>query len=467
VPSRQDQLHSYQYSVQRVVAALVSHDPDPHRSPLRRAGTTALVSLVIAAVAVGSVAIYGLLTGTGSKEINQDTVVYVEKGSGARFVYNSTEKLLHPVLNYSSALLIAAGPEPEVVSASHQQLATVPLGVPLGIPGAPDSMPAASGLLAGAWSVCSQPAAGSGSPQSTVVVGTALPDGTPAGTDGLLVVDTARKVYLVYANRRHFIPGGVEGLAGILPALDQNTATPWPVAGAFTNVIPLGADLAPPEIPGAGRPARDGRFPVGQVLYSALPGGATQWRVVLADSTAPVTELQAKLLTTVVGAPAPIQDSDYGKGTKPGVTISDVGRADALPSVVPKLRNDLSSLCLTAAMIGSPGPAGVVVNPTVPAGVAVTGPSVPNANTADLVSVPRGAGAVVVSSASPSAPAGSGTITLVTDTGLSYPVAGPAALAKLGYGAVDLSKVQVPAELVDLLHQGPALDPVQATKPGQ
>jgi len=49
VPSRQDQLHSYQYSLQRVVAALVTHDPDPHRSPLRRAGTTALVSLVIAA----------------------------------------------------------------------------------------------------------------------------------------------------------------------------------------------------------------------------------------------------------------------------------------------------------------------------------------------------------------------------------------------------------------------------------
>lgn len=469
MPSRQDQLHSYQYSVQRVVAALVSHDPDPHRSPLRRAGTTALVSLVIAAVAVGSVAIYGLLTGTGSKTIDQDTVVYVEKGTGARFVYNSTEKLLHPVLNYSSALLLAAGPEPEVVSASHAQLATVPLGVPLGIPGAPDSMPAASGLLAGSWSVCSQTGAGSGPPQSTVVVGRALPGGTPAGTDGLLLVDTARRVYLVSANRRHFIPGGVVGLAEILPALDQNTATPWPVATAFTNVIPLGADLRPPKIPGAGQPARDGRFPIGQVLYSALPGGTTQWRVVLADGTAPVTEMQAKLLTTVVGAPAPIKDADYGKGTKPGVTISDVGRADALPAVVPKLRTDLSSLCITTAMVGSagPGPAGVVVNPAVPAGVAATGPTVPNANTADLVSVPRGAGAVVVSAASPSAPPGAGTVTLITDTGLSYPVAGPEALAKLGYGAVDLTKVQVPAELVKLLRQGPALDPAQAAKPGQ
>ena len=68
VPSRQDQLHSYQYSLQRVVAALVTHDPDPHRSPLRRAGTTALVSLVIAALAVGGAAVYGLLTGHSNVE---------------------------------------------------------------------------------------------------------------------------------------------------------------------------------------------------------------------------------------------------------------------------------------------------------------------------------------------------------------------------------------------------------------
>jgi hypothetical protein len=96
VPSRQDQLHSYQYSVQRVVAALVTHDPDPHRSPLRRAGMTALISLVIAALAVGGAAIYGLLTGASSTNVRDESAVFLEKGSGARYVYLASDQKLHP-----------------------------------------------------------------------------------------------------------------------------------------------------------------------------------------------------------------------------------------------------------------------------------------------------------------------------------------------------------------------------------
>ena len=95
MPSRQDQLHSYQYSVQRVVAALVTHDPDPSRSPLRRAGTTALVSLLIAAIAVGGAGLYGLLTGQSSVDATDTNVVFQEKGTGARFVY--LDGKLHPV----------------------------------------------------------------------------------------------------------------------------------------------------------------------------------------------------------------------------------------------------------------------------------------------------------------------------------------------------------------------------------
>jgi hypothetical protein len=56
VSSRQDQLHSYQYSLQRVVSALVTHDPDPTRSPFRRVGSTALVSVLIAILALGGTA---------------------------------------------------------------------------------------------------------------------------------------------------------------------------------------------------------------------------------------------------------------------------------------------------------------------------------------------------------------------------------------------------------------------------
>ena len=109
MPSRQDQLHSYQYSLQRVVAALVTHDPDPHRSPLRRAGTTALVSLVIAALAVGGAAVYGLLTGHSNVQLKDESVLFLEKGSGARYVYLSSEARLHRVQPRVGAQVDIAG----------------------------------------------------------------------------------------------------------------------------------------------------------------------------------------------------------------------------------------------------------------------------------------------------------------------------------------------------------------------
>lgn len=95
-----------------------------------------------------------------------------------------------------------------------------------------------------------------------------------------------------------------------------------------------------------------------------------------------------------------------------------------------------------------------------PTGAAVSGATVPGDVQADLVYVARGRGAVVVSASSPSAPASAGTVMLVTDTGLRYAVASREAVAKLGYGGLDLK--QVPAELVALLPQGPALDPARA-----
>ena len=47
MPSRQDQLHSYQFMVQRVVAALVMRETDPAQSPFRRAAGASLASVLV------------------------------------------------------------------------------------------------------------------------------------------------------------------------------------------------------------------------------------------------------------------------------------------------------------------------------------------------------------------------------------------------------------------------------------
>ncbi|HEX8345882.1 MAG TPA: type VII secretion protein EccB, partial [Actinoplanes sp.] len=145
--SRQDQLHSHQYSLQRVVAALVTHDPDPSRSPLRRAGSTALVSLLVAAVAVGGTAAYGLITGRRPVDPRAEGVVYTEKESGAQFIYAASDGRLHPVLNFTSGLLIAGAPRARKVDVPRRALAEVPLGAPMGIPGAPTSLPGPADLV--------------------------------------------------------------------------------------------------------------------------------------------------------------------------------------------------------------------------------------------------------------------------------------------------------------------------------
>jgi hypothetical protein len=76
------------------------------------------------------------------------------------------------------------------------------------------------------------------------------------------------------------------------------------------------------------------------------------------------------------------------------------------------------------------------------------------------VHVARGRGAVVETAASPDAPAGSGTVSLVTDSGRYYPLASRDLLSRFGYGNV--RPTRVPAQLVAYLPAGPALDPVRA-----
>ena len=106
--SRQDQLHSYQFMIQRVVAALVLRDTDPAHSPTRRLAGAALASVLVAAIGLGAMVVYGALAGSGGTAGWRDGgAVIVEKESGARYVYRDGK--LHLVVNYASALLIVGG----------------------------------------------------------------------------------------------------------------------------------------------------------------------------------------------------------------------------------------------------------------------------------------------------------------------------------------------------------------------
>ena len=475
MPSRQDQLHSYQYSQQRVVAALVTHDPDPHRSPLRRAGSAALISLVVASLAVGGAAVYGLLRGRATVEPRNEAVVFLEKGSGARYVYLKSDDRMHPVLNYSSALLIVNATEPKLQEASSESLAKVQLGDPLGIPDAPDSLPSApDDLVEKVWTVCSQAPEGAATdadPQSLLSVGGRLTDGTvlpvpradtpAAELRGLLVSDPAERTFLVYNNKRFLIPAG---------RLQQTqswfgwTQQPLPVAAAWINAVPIGPDLKPPTIPDLGDPSPTiSDFEIGQLLQIHSEGSTVdKWAVVLGDGVADLTDVQARLMQADPEA-YDLKEMDlnlYSNLPRSKNLLVAAAGAVGFPPAVPVLLNGPGQVCLTYDGQDD-GVVSIRIGPTVPKGSPVTGAAaVPGGVQADLVYVPRGKGALVVSAASPTAPAGSGTVSIVTDTGRRYPVASRDVLPRLGYGGIEPDRI--PGQLVALLPQGPALDPVRA-----
>ncbi|MEV6635197.1 type VII secretion protein EccB [Actinoplanes sp. NPDC051470] len=460
MPSRQDQLHSYQYSLQRVVAALVTHDPDPHRSPLRRAGTTALVSLVIAALAVGAAAIYGLLTGNTTANMKDESVVYMEKGSGARYVYLASDNRLHPVLNYASGLLVANAQAPRMVTASRERLASVPLGDPLGIPDAPDSLPVKKDLVTGDWTVCSAPPAvtsGATQPQSTLIIGARATGGTilaaPDAPRGLLARDTAKpnRTYLLFGNRRFPIPASRETAS--LRALGWNAQQPYPVSAGFINAVPVGPDLQAPRIDNLGAPSGVAGFRIGQLLTDGK-----QWSVAVADGAAALTDVQARLLQADRQIPPAINLGTAFNNVQ-GSKLRLAG-GEGLPATVPELTEPRERACMTLP-VGKESQAGLRIDPTVPTGAQMRGASAaPGGVQADFVYVPRGKGALVVAAASPNAPAGTGTVSIVTDTATRYPIAGRDLLGRLGYGGVNPQ--QVSSQMIAMLPQGPSLDAAKA-----
>jgi hypothetical protein len=166
--------------------------------------------------------------------------------------------------------------------------------------------------------------------------------------------------------------------------------------------------------------------------------------VVLADGIAALTEMQAKLLATT---PITVAPEVFVKLPQSDTQL--IAAADGLPATVPAVTEAPSSACLTL-----PG-AAIKVNATVPEGTAPSGKS-----RVDLVHVARGTGALVEATASPDAPEGSGTVSLITDAGLYFPLASHDLLSRFGYGSV--RPTRIPAQLVAYLPAGPALDPIRA-----
>jgi type VII secretion protein EccB len=470
MPSRQDQLHSYQFMVQRVVAALVMRDTDPAQSPFRRLASATLAGVVVAALGLAGAAVYGVFRG-GSAEGWQDAnAVIIERESGAKYVYRDNK--LHPVLNYASALLIVGSATPNVMTVSRNKLANVPRGTAYGIPKAPDALPDKANLQRPPWTVCSLPdtTTGRGNGTRSVLSVQRRPEAGRALDDGkaLLVSAPDGEVYLIWKSHSYHI----HDREVVLPALAWNAQNRAPVATALLNTLQAGADIARVQLPAprgekslATRTAK-----VGQVYRIETLGGARLFAVALPAGLAEITQVLADLLlgdpdtAPVLGQreAIPLGQAEYTAAPKARWSLPSGDMAP--PATSPTLVAPASGtvLCAQVAAGGAAAQVRVDVPPPDVAGATTTGSRTAQGTVlADRILVPPNSGAVIEALASPSAPGGA--LSIVTDLGIRYPVPSPEVLAMLGYAGV--TPVRVPAELVALFPVGPALDPSAAQQP--
>jgi type VII secretion protein EccB len=460
MPSRQDQLHSYQFMVQRVVAALVMRETDPAQSPFRRAAGATLASVLIAAIALGGVGVYGAVVGGGGKSWRDPAAVIVEKESGARYVFR--DEKLHLVLNYASALLIVGGAQPKTVLVSRKSIEGVPRGNTLGISGAPDSLPAANRLSVAPWTICSTLLAADGppAPRSALLVGADVGGGTPLGDNAVLVRHIDGALFLIWHNRRHL----VRDQDLVLPALTWASERPVPVAPALLNALPAGADLGRVPIADVGQQSDkvDGAR-IGEVFVVASQGGGRQYAVAKRDGLAGITEVQADLLLTAgrQDDPTSMSQSVYARVPKVATLVSDDPGAPPAtrPNLVPA---ESGGIC--GQVRDDSGVHQVLIGATLPdlTNAARTAAQSPQgAALADHILVEPGRGAVVEAVAAPGL--SGGTISVITDLGRRHAVTSSEVLAMLGYSTA--KPLRLPASLVALVPAGKALDPEAARSP--
>ena len=453
--SRKDQVQAHAYVVGRLTSALVHAEPDAPESPLRRTGLGWFGGLLVGTLVVAGFAVLGMIRPASSASALTSGELLLVKETGSRFIFAGDE--LHPVLNWSSALMLTGG-KATLTTVSASTLNGIPQGSPLGILGAPDQLPAATSLNVGAWLACSQ--SGSGAPVVSLSIGPP-PQLSKLPADDTVVVATPEAKYLLWRGTRLRLDAPT-----VVDALGLNRAPVVDVAPAWLNSVPAGPDLLPLSVPGAGQPGPvlgGLQTRVGQVLVVRNVGSPSQLYLVGPDGVASITATQAAVLLTDRG-----ESLAYPGRTPAPVTVSPAaiantsmlpsGLADkvAVPSAPPRDYTPGAGAVPCADYRGSGGTDPQLVFGVPPAGQppAVGTPGVTaSPQGAALISVAPDDGALVRPQIAPGSPGSS--LFLVTDTGVKYPL--PAAEAtSLGYRAGQAAPL--PAALLGLLPTGPALD---------
>ncbi|WP_026927998.1 type VII secretion protein EccB [Granulicoccus phenolivorans] len=439
--TRKDLLKAHSFITQRLIAALVSHDPDNPEAPLRRLNVGMFVGVMIAIVVLAGFGLVGLIRPGNSTAWRTDKTVIIDSTSGGVLVYLGGK--LYPTRNITSAKL-AAGSSDRVMTVKAAAMKDYPREATIGIPGAPGELPEAKDLGGYPIRTCSVvPAAGAASPQRLTTLQIAE-GAVPAGSVSLVARSAAGAEYLIAEGRAYPMP---DHAIAIQLGFAEQAITP---GDAWLDALPKGPALEPVRIPNVGSPAAvpvGGRSGVVGTVFRVpgSDGSGGVYYVLLSDGLSEIAPLDAAVLQA--------RDRAREVGT---LTAQQAGAAlsrqtprlsdPALPATMPT-RSHLPGLADQSVCATWPA-AGQL--PRIAVGVPAPAVSArnPDSQVADAVHMPalRGALVKVEGSLGPDDPG-----TLITG-GKRYGLADQAAKNALGYGEV--TPVTIPANLLRLVPEG-------------
>lgn len=462
-----EEMAAQRFRRRRLRSALLTGDPDGPTTPFSRLGTGVYGGILLTVGLLAVAGIVGVLRPGDSTAWQEPGAFIVDADTGARYVHH--DGVLHPVLNYASARLLL-GDALHVVTVSGATLDSATRGPALGIPTAPDAVPGSGRIVGTDWSVCAAGRAVGGDRLATRIRPGVLASGTVLGTDrGVLVRTEHERTFLLWSGAAFPVPDRWR------PALRYQDAAPLPVTEQFVAALPAGAALAPPAVPGLGEtgpplPGTTRPTTVGTIYGDRNANSYLMTRSGLAT----LTPVQARLL---LADPALAAAYAGGDPTPLKVTPAQVTAAAPAPFADPP--DGVTPAPATAPALIDPAPGEQQFCTRWAAGAApdlVAGPAerVPEGAGSPVVLAP-GQGALIAARPDPvvtgpgsGADAGTGAgpdvaVSLVTDTGVRYPLAGRPAIDALGLTGMPVALL--PAELIATLPVGVTLDPAAAATP--
>ncbi|MFC4564200.1 type VII secretion protein EccB [Nocardiopsis mangrovi] len=466
--TRRDQVVAHSFMVGRLGTAMLEADPDAIDAPMQRTRRGAFIGLAIGALLCVGFLVWGLIFPGGNTSWRNEGTLVLEKESGATYLYSGG--VLRPVANFASARLVQ-GSAMTVSSVSAESLAGVPKGGPVGIPGAPDSLPDAEAMASALWRVCAVPSAEEDGGPRTALSVDSTPDTGPLPPEvAVLAQGPDNDHYLLWNGVRLRL----DEEHGALQALGYGTSPALSVSRAFLDTVPSGGDLSAPEVPGGAGEQGPGiageRRATGQVFVVRGDGEADQYYLLGGGGLVPIGATQARLAL----ADTRITDAAYGDAAPEPVELNagevqsnlaeNAAATDAgLPATPPDLvSTNGQAPCMR---VSGDGEARLVLQPLedVSAWPVQDRPDTAHGcPTADLIGIPAGTGALARAE-----PAGGSaaepTYYLVTDTAAKYPLPSADTAGELGYTAG--SAASVPTSVLRLLPTGPLLSADAAAQP--